>query len=330
MEVKELATLLGLTETEAEMLKKRGEELDLDPASGQIHLLKRRKKETTPEGEKWVTSYNFQIGIEGFRLIADRGGNYDGQDPIQYVVLRDSKEVRTDVTWDTDKPIAAIAAVYRKNIKRPFVAVAHYRDFVQTTSTGQVTSMWKKWPVMLSKCAEASAFRKGFSDLPIGEVYEPAELGAETNDGNGNGNGASKQPPWAAFDPKPAPETQSAEVPFYQPAEAATATDKPAETTAAADQVDKPEKAADAAATAAKPADTSTPAEKQTQTSADPAKGSVKMASKTQIDAIQKLGKKKGMMYDEVAFQDVTFEQAAKWIKDLNAVGTGKAAESRR
>lgn len=322
MEVKELATLLGLTESEAEMLKKRGEELDLDPASGQIHLLKRRKKETTQEGEKWVTSYNFQIGIEGFRLIADRGGNYDGQDPIQYVVLRDGKEVRTDVTWDTDKPIAAIAAVYRKNINRPFVAVAHYRDFVQTTTTGQTTSMWKKWSVMLSKCAEASAFRKGFSDLPIGEVYEPAELGAETIDGNGNGNGASKQPPWAAFDPKPAPEAQAAEA----------ATNKPAETAVAVDQVDKPEKAgeADATATAAKPAETSTPAEKQTQTSAAPANGSVKMASKTQIDAIQKLGKKKGMTYDEMAFQDVTFEQAAKWIKDLNAAGTGKAAESGR
>lgn len=350
MEIKDLAVFLGLTETEARMLDERAKSLGLDPVSGQINLLKRRKKEKDEfQRDKWVTVYAFQVGIEGFRLIAERSGNYEGQDPIEYVVDRNSVVTRTDVTLHTDKPIAAIAKVYRKGIPRAFVGTAHYRDYVGTTNEGHVTSTWKKWTIMLAKCAEAAAFRKGFSELNLGKVYEAAEITAgipdeENVDGNGNSNGNASvaasilsgkpdakpketaateepaaasilpHPPWAGFDPKPASDTPapdaSSEVTAPAP-EVVPAT--PATPVAKTEQeppaAPKPEPVKQA------PPEKQTPAKAPAKTAK---KTAVKMCLPVQIEQIQKLSEELG---DDIpkaeAFEDIPMTEATAMINKL-------------
>lgn len=161
------------TNEELQLFLYRSKKLGLDPLSGQIHFVKRRRKNVEGRYEEIAT---IQIGIDGFRLIAERSGQYNGQDPITYVVLRDGKVIESLYYLPDDKPIAAIARVYRKGIEKPFTGVAHYREYVQIDpATGQPTTMWKKWGIMLAKCAEALAFRKAFPDIFSG-VYEESEL----------------------------------------------------------------------------------------------------------------------------------------------------------
>lgn len=324
MNIKELALFLGLNEQEASILKERGEKLGLDPVAGQINLLKRRKNEKDKNGnDNWVTVYSFQVGIEGFRLIAERSSNYDGQDPIEYVVERNDTIVRTDVTLAADKPIAAIAKIYRKGINRPFVNVAHYRDYVATTNQGAVTSMWKKWTIMLAKCAEAAAFRKGFSELDFGGVYEAAEIPPDDVNGTDAHPQQGKEPPWAEDDRKnaaakaaEAAEKNQAKQPEASPADAPAAPAPPDKAAQKPEEAVKPDtKQAQAA-----------PPKQEAKSSTGKKDGGVKMADPNQINAIKTLAKKKGIDYNPAALAELTFEAAAQEIKNLNAVTRVKEA----
>lgn len=329
METKELAKLLKLTEVEAALLKARADKLELDPLSGQIHLIKRKTYDD--DSQSWKENISFMIGIEGFRLIAERSGQYDGQDPIQYVILREGQEVRTDVVLDNDVPVAAIASVYRKGISRPFINVAHYRDYVQKRRDKKtVTTMWGKWTIMLPKCAEAGSFRKGWSDLNLGEAYEPAEIPLdETTNGNGKtsvaasiATGEQPKEPWTAFDPKP--------IDFKPVEKSVASTLGTIEKVLDKDLVEPLLKSAEVVSpvTEAAPVEKPKPAEAipaeaaaaQVETPKAPAAESapVKMATPTQVKAICKLGASLGENYDEAAFGDVTSERAGQMIKELS------------
>jgi phage recombination protein Bet len=170
------------TNEELQLFLYRAKKLGLDPLAGQIHFVKRRRKNALGEWEDVATIH---IGIDGFRLIAERSGQYDGQDPVQFIVKRNTPSghqiVETLYTLEDDIPVAAIARVYRKGIERPFVGVAHYREYVQVGADGKPTTMWKKWNIMLSKCAEAVAFRKAFPDIFSG-IYEKDEIPYEIPD----------------------------------------------------------------------------------------------------------------------------------------------------
>lgn len=300
------------------MLKSRADELGLDPVSGQIHLIKRNKKEEVNGKETWVKKYVFVIGIDGFRLIAERSKKYDGQDAINYIVIRDGKEVRTDVVYKTDTPVAAIATVYKKGINRPFVAVAHYEDYVQKTGTNQITAMWKKWPTMLSKCAEALSIRKGFPELNLGAIYEEAEINPLDNEETA---GHDKQkPPWAAFEPKTCENAkQEATTPVDAskpgPVDESKAEEK--EPSGIRAETNPAESSPESVPTKI-PANESANPEPPKPTPTDASNG-IKMATDAQIKAIQTISAKKGISYDPLAFSDVTFDQAAEMIKKLNA-----------
>ena len=164
----------GATDSELALYLHRAKQLGLDPLSGQIHFIKR--KVWSPSEDRYVEVGTILIGIDGFRLIAERSGNYDGQDPIIYIVERNGEIKETEYTLPTDRPIAAKAAVYKKGCSRPFTYVAHYREYVQTLNNGKPTKMWEKWSIMLAKCAEAGAIRKGFPEMNLSGVYEYAEI----------------------------------------------------------------------------------------------------------------------------------------------------------
>lgn len=145
----------------------------LDAFSGQIYGIMRKSKEKSGE---WVEKLVVQVGIDGYRLLAERTGKYEGVvgplwcgDDGQWV----------DV-WLSDKPPAAAkVGVYRTGCREPFWGVVTFREFAQTYD-GKPMGKWKDMPAtMLAKCAESAAIRKAFPQA-VGGVTTPEMAGADT------------------------------------------------------------------------------------------------------------------------------------------------------
>jgi phage recombination protein Bet len=135
----------------------------LNPLLKQIHFVPRWSKKLSRY------TWSFQVSIDGFRLIADRTGQYDGQDEAEI---------------ERDKAGIALARVrvYRKGISRPFVGVAHWAEYVQKGKDGDISDFWKRMPnVMISKCAEAIALRKAFPE-DLSGFYVPEEMAQADNE----------------------------------------------------------------------------------------------------------------------------------------------------
>lgn len=141
----------------------------LDPFVRQIYPVKRKSQVDGQWVEKWV----YQVGIDGFRLVAHRTKLYDGQ---QEPVFYDAAENPRTVWLDSKPPVACKVGVMRKGVQHPIYATVLWREYVQTTRQGGVTSMWANKPtVMLAKCAEAAALRKAFPQELSG-LYIAEEL----------------------------------------------------------------------------------------------------------------------------------------------------------
>ena len=132
----------------------------LDPFSRQIVTWKDRNGKVV-----------IQTGIDGFRLIAERSGQYDGQDAP---ALEFTEEVRGEKK--VKLLVSATVRVYRKTFSHPISATAYWDEYApQTIVPG---SSWDRMPsVMLSKCAEALALRKAFPN-DLSGVYAPEEIQA--------------------------------------------------------------------------------------------------------------------------------------------------------
>ena len=112
----------------------------LDPFQKQIYAIPRRA-----HGEQTMT---IQTGIDGYRLIADRTGQYVGSD--QPVFLADNSGTLTQASVTVYKLV--------QGIRCAFTGTAIFREY-----SGGESGMWKKMPfAMLAKCAEALALRKAF------------------------------------------------------------------------------------------------------------------------------------------------------------------------
>lgn len=151
----------GATQEEAGALLEVARLRGLNPFLKQIHFVKRR----TERDGRWVDVWAFQVGIDGFRAIAERTGQYDGQDEIVTIEGPDGL------------PVASRCVVWRKDRSRPIVATARFREYAQYTRDGQLTKMWREKPfLMLEKCAEALGLRKAFPE-DLSGLHEAAELG---------------------------------------------------------------------------------------------------------------------------------------------------------
>lgn len=143
------------------------ERLGMDPFARQAFLVKR-----------WNTDLRCyvaqtQISVDGFRVVAERTGRYEGQTAPQW--CGEDGEWR-DVWLAKEPPAAARVGVYRAGHREPVYGIARYASFVQTKKEGGPNRMWATMPdIMLAKCAESQALRKAFPQVLSG-VYSEEEM----------------------------------------------------------------------------------------------------------------------------------------------------------
>ncbi len=150
----------GLSNDEFKIFLYSCERTGLDPFAKQIYAVKRNDKKL---GREVMT---IQTGIDGYRLIADRCGNYaPGRKPTyEYDAKRNLisatsyvKKLTKDGTWHEVE------------------AEALYVEYMQGYD-GKPGGMWSKMAhTMLAKCAEALALRKAFPSQLSG-IYTQEEM----------------------------------------------------------------------------------------------------------------------------------------------------------
>lgn len=168
----------GATDDELALFIKVAERTGLDPFARQIHAVKRWDSEKG-------NVMSIQVGIDGFRLIAERTRRYAGR-LGPYWCGEDGEWLMDNQgrprPWLAEThPSAAMVGVRHASYSEPLWAVATWRSYVQTKKGGAVTHMWAtKGDLMLAKCAEALALRGAFP-AELSGLYTDDEMGQSTN-----------------------------------------------------------------------------------------------------------------------------------------------------
>lgn len=136
------------TDNELALFLYQAKRTGLDPLARQIYCL--------PIGGKM----SIQTSIDGFRVVAERSGDYAGQDEPEFI----EKDNKLD---------CAKVRVYRWKGEQRYLAavgVAYMAEYRQTSP------MWTKMPhTMLAKCAEALALRKAYPQ-DLSGIYTGDEM----------------------------------------------------------------------------------------------------------------------------------------------------------
>jgi len=170
------------TDDELELFLYRCRTTGLDPFLQQIHAVKRW------DGQQKKHVMSIQTGIAGFRLIAERTGNY-------------APGRQASFEHDAEGRLLAATAYVLKCTKdgtwHEVAETARYEEFVQLTKESKPNKFWREKPhLMLAKCAEAAALRRAF----------PADL---SGIGCSEDNGAAEAQPQA--EPRRQVESRQAE-----------------------------------------------------------------------------------------------------------------------
>lgn len=155
----------------------------LDPWAREIYLIGRKVRK---RGEPDRVKFQAQTGIDGYRHIAERTGQYQSRlGPFW---------CGPDGTWRDvwlldEPPTAARVGIVRDGHPEPFYGTVTFREFCPMTDvwennkrTGaqKPQGLWEKMPAhMLAKCAEALAIRTAFprqvSGLYVDEEMQQAD-----------------------------------------------------------------------------------------------------------------------------------------------------------
>lgn len=148
----------GLSDNEFALFIEVAKRTGLDPFRKQIYAIKRGVRMT------------IMTGIDGFRVLAQRSGAYEGQTPHEWC---GKDGIWKDVWLEAGPPAAARVGIYRRGFKAPLYAVAKYSSYA-------AQNLWQKMPeVMLSKVAEALAIRRAFPE-DVSGLYTDDEMDQAT------------------------------------------------------------------------------------------------------------------------------------------------------
>lgn len=142
--------------------------LGVHPLGGMVHPMKFKQKEGEPE------KVTFIVSIDLLRSRSSETGQYDGIDEPEFEGEYDqaTAENGTLLVPDTCR-----VKVYRKDVSRPFVGVARWKEFYPGEKKGH---QWRQKPyLMLAKCAEAQARRLAFPQ-ELNKLYTDEEMQATT------------------------------------------------------------------------------------------------------------------------------------------------------
>lgn len=157
------------TNVELALFAEQVQRTQLNPFIGQIYAIYRWDSRAGDE------VMQVQVGIDGFRIVAERTGKYEGQSKQEWC----DKDGNWHDAWLlAENPHAARIGVYKTGRREPTTAVAHWKEYVQTGG------LWKAMPAnQLSKCAEALALRKAFP-AELSGLYTPDEAARRVTDGD--------------------------------------------------------------------------------------------------------------------------------------------------
>lgn len=151
----------GSNEDDLQLLLYYARKTGLNPLLNQVYPSKRKGK-ITP-----------QATIDGFRLAAERTGQYLGQTTPMFC---GSDGVWTDAWVSDAPPVLAKVGILRRGFKEPIYGIARYSAYMQKDRDGRVMETWSKMSdTMLAKTAEALAYRKAFPNILSG-LYTPEEM----------------------------------------------------------------------------------------------------------------------------------------------------------
>lgn len=155
------------TDLELQFFVEQCKRTGLDPITRQIYFIKNPK-----DGKVQI-----QTSIDGFRLVAERSGHYEGQTQPQWC---GTDGVWKDVWLAKTPPAACKVGVYKKGFREALTAVAIFDEYCQRKNDGSLSFMWQKMPgLMIAKVAESLALRKAFPN-DLSGLYTQEEMGQAT------------------------------------------------------------------------------------------------------------------------------------------------------
>lgn len=148
------------TDDELKLFIYQAKRTGLDPLARQIYAIHRK--------QNGVDKMTIQTSIDGFRVIAERSGDYGGQD--EPVFVKEEGKLYCKVT----------VYRFRGDVRYPAAVGVAYWDEYCPIYNGQPSGLWSKMPhTMLSKVAEALALRKAYpqdlSGLYTGDEMSQAD-----------------------------------------------------------------------------------------------------------------------------------------------------------